>query len=75
MTVMAAAAGKDIFCQKPLSLTVQDGREMVEAVRKENRILQTGSQWRSSALATSATWFVTAGLDQPRMGGASCRGV
>ena len=47
-TIQAAAAGKDIYCQKPLGLTVQDGQEMIKAVRKNNRVLQTGSQWRSA---------------------------
>lgn len=47
-TIQAAAAGKDIYCQKPLGLTVQDGQEMIRAVRKHNRVLQTGSQWRST---------------------------
>ncbi len=46
MTLMAAEAGKDIFCQKPLSLTIRQGQEMVKAVRKHKRILQTGSQYR-----------------------------
>jgi predicted dehydrogenase len=48
-TIQAAAAGKDIYCQKPLGLTIQDGQEMVKAVRRHNRVLQTGSQWRSTA--------------------------
>ena len=61
MTIMAAKAGKDIFCQKPLSLTVQDGQEMVEAVRRENRILQTGSQWRSNARVRFACELVRNG--------------
>ena len=48
MTVMAAKAGKDIYCEKPLSLTVSQGQAMVKAVRKYKRILQTGSHYRSS---------------------------
>ncbi len=48
-TVMACEAGKDIYCQKPLSLTIHDGQQMVQAVRKHGRILQTGSQHRSRA--------------------------
>lgn len=50
MTIRAAAAGKDIYCQKPLGLTVRDGQEMIRAVRQHKRILQTGSQWRSTPL-------------------------
>ena len=48
MTVMAARAGKDIYCEKPLSLTVGQGQAMVKAVREHRRILQTGSHYRSS---------------------------
>jgi predicted dehydrogenase len=46
-TIMAARAGKHIYCQKPLSLTIAEGRAMVEAVRRYGVILQTGSQHRS----------------------------
>jgi len=45
--VRAAEAGKDIYCEKPLSLTVKEGRAMVKATRKHNRIFQTGSMQRS----------------------------
>lgn len=48
VTVLACRAGKDVYCQKPMSLTVDDGRRMVSAVREHGRILQTGSQYRSS---------------------------
>jgi predicted dehydrogenase len=48
MTIAACKAGKDIYCEKPLSLTVADGQAMVKAVRQHNRILQTGSQHRSN---------------------------
>lgn len=47
MAVRAAKAGKDIYCEKPLSLTVREGRAMVDAVRKYDRVLQTGSMQRS----------------------------
>lgn len=43
----AAKAGKDIYCEKPLSLTIGEGRAMVDAVHKYKRVLQTGSQQRS----------------------------
>ncbi len=45
--VRAAEAGKDIYCEKPLSLTVREGRAMVEATRKHDRVFQTGSMQRS----------------------------
>ena len=48
MTLAAAKAGKDIYCEKPMSLTIGQGREMVKAVRKYKRILQTGSHERSN---------------------------
>jgi predicted dehydrogenase len=47
--LMAAAAGKDIYCQKPLSLTIAEGRAMSNAVKKHHIVFQTGSQRRSSA--------------------------
>jgi predicted dehydrogenase len=45
--VMAAEAGKDIYCEKPLSLTIKEGRAMVNATRKNNRVFQTGNMQRS----------------------------
>ena len=61
MTVMAAKAGKDIYCEKPLSLTVRQGQEMVQAVRKYGRVLQTGSMWRSDPIARRACELVRNG--------------
>lgn len=48
-SIHACQAGKDIYCEKPLSLTVREGRRLVDAVRKDGRVLQTGSQRRSMA--------------------------
>lgn len=49
IAIAAARAGKDIFCQKPLALTVQEGRAMSDAVRTAGVIWQTGSQQRSDS--------------------------
>jgi predicted dehydrogenase len=46
--IMAAAAGKDIYCEKPLSLTVTDGRAMAQAVRRHGTVFQTGTMRRSA---------------------------
>jgi predicted dehydrogenase len=43
----AALAGKDVYLQKPASLTIREGRQMADAVARSGRILQLGSQQRS----------------------------
>lgn len=45
--VHACRAAKDVYCEKPLSLTVREGRAMVRAARRHKRVFQTGSQQRS----------------------------
>lgn len=45
--IMAARAGKDIYCEKPLTRTIAEGRRIVEEVAKAKCIFQTGSQQRS----------------------------
>ncbi len=46
-SIHACQADKDVYCEKPLSLTIREGRLMVEAARKYDRVFQTGSQQRS----------------------------
>jgi predicted dehydrogenase len=47
-SVLAAEAGKDIYCEKPMSLTIYQARAMVDAVRRYGRVFQTGLQQRSA---------------------------
>ena len=44
----ACKANKDIYCEKPLTLTLAEGKRCIEAVRKYKRVFQTGSQQRSN---------------------------
>lgn len=47
-TVLACQAGKDVYVEKPLAHNIREGRAMVDAARKQNRIVQTGTQQRSA---------------------------
>lgn len=47
MTMMACAAGKDVYVEKPMTLFVQEGRWMTQVARRHNRIVQCGTQQRS----------------------------
>jgi predicted dehydrogenase len=48
-SIHAAQSGKDVYCEKAMTLTVKEGRAMVSAIRNNKRVLQVGSQQRSSA--------------------------
>ncbi len=48
-SIHAAEAGKDIYCEKPLTLTIGEGRPLVNAARRYGRVFQVGSQQRSDA--------------------------
>ena len=50
----ACAAGKDVYCEKPMSHTVEDGFSMVDAAHKHNRMVAVGSQRVSSVLYAKA---------------------
>jgi hypothetical protein len=47
MAVMAAQAGKDIYCEKPSAVTIQESQAMLRAVRRYGRVYQAGTQQRS----------------------------
>jgi len=60
-TVMACQAGKDVYVEKPLATTIDEGRAMVEAAKRHNRVVQMGSQWRSCDHIIEATDFIRSG--------------
>jgi predicted dehydrogenase len=59
--IHALQAGLDVYAEKPQSLTVAEGRVLVSAVKKYNRILQTGSQQRSMPINMHASKLVREG--------------
>ena len=61
MTIDACNAGKDVYVQKPLAYTITEGLEMVKAVRRNKRVLQVGSQQRSSLEFQKAIELVQSG--------------
>ena len=61
MGVLACQAGKDVYLEKPVSHTVEEGQRLVEAARKYERVLQTGLQQRSGAHFRSAIETVRSG--------------
>jgi predicted dehydrogenase len=61
VVVDACQAGKDVYCEKPMSHTVAEGFEMVQAAGKDDRIVQVGSQRVSSALCAKARDMYRAG--------------
>ncbi|MGP0064139.1 MAG: Gfo/Idh/MocA family protein [Isosphaeraceae bacterium] len=61
MTMMACAAGKDVYVEKPLSLFVREGRWMVDVARRHNRVVQVGTQQRSGPHYQKARELVRSG--------------
>jgi predicted dehydrogenase len=60
-TIWACQAGKHVYVEKPASHNIIEGRRMVEAARKYNRVVQLGTQSRSSASLARAAEFVRSG--------------
>ncbi len=61
MTTLACQAGKDVYCEKPLTLTVAEGHTMVAAARHNKRVVQTGSQQRSAKEFRQACELIRSG--------------
>jgi predicted dehydrogenase len=61
MTMMACAAGKDVYVEKPLTLFVREGRWMVDVARRHKRMVQAGTQQRSGLHYAKARQLMRAG--------------
>lgn len=61
VAIHACQSGKDVYCQKPLAYTITEGWAIVRAVRENKRVLQVGSQQRSSKEFQDAIALVRAG--------------
>jgi len=60
-TILACQAGKDVYVEKPASHDIWEGRQMVEAARKYNRVVQVGMQNRSSSYGATARALIQSG--------------
>jgi hypothetical protein len=60
-SIDAAKAGKDIYCEKPISMTIEEGRRVVEAVNRYGRVFQTGTQYRSIPTIRNVVQFIRDG--------------
>jgi predicted dehydrogenase len=59
--IHACQAGKDVYCEKPLTLFIKEGQALVEAVRRYRRVFQTGSQQRSDSKFRKGCEYVRSG--------------
>ena len=60
-TVLACQAGKDVYVEKPLATSIAEGRAMLTAGQKHQRVVQMGTQWRSGQHWAEAVEFVRSG--------------
>jgi predicted dehydrogenase len=61
IAIAAAEAGKHVYCEKPVSQCVWEGRQLVNAARKYDRLIQCGTQARSSVCIQQAVEYVRSG--------------
>src|SRR5205807_8870054 len=60
-TVLACQAGKDVYVEKPLATSIDEGRAMLEAAKRHSRVVQMGTQWRSGVHQKEAVEFIRSG--------------
>ena len=60
-TIDAVRAGKDVYTEKPVSVTIDEGRRLADAVRRHGRVFQTGTQYRSIPTIRQVCRFVRGG--------------
>ncbi len=61
MVIDACRAGKDVYCEKPLTLTIDEGKQLAQVVRQTGRVVQVGSWQRSDERFRLAVEMVRAG--------------
>jgi len=61
-TVYACQAGKDVYVEKPLATSIAEGRAMLEAMKRNKRVVQMGTQWRSGEHFKEAVEIVQSGV-------------
>ena len=61
VTMLAYQAGKDVYCEKPISHNIIEGRRMIEMARRTNRVVAAGTQRRSGALLARSVKFLRDG--------------
>lgn len=60
-SIDAARAGKDVYCEKPISVTIEEGRRVVDVMRRYGRVFQTGTQYRSIPTIRTICQFIRNG--------------
>ena len=75
VAIDAMAAGKDVYCEKPLTLTIDESKMICKAVKASDRVFQVGTQQRSAVLAgaLSRPWPSPAAADWAKSSKQRCR--